>query len=296
MVIAYIFSVLFFIGLSLNIIEMAFLIRGKKITEPFNMVVFGLATADLLSLAVALIISITWQASSIFLADLTYAIILSVIASQLHIIIITLQRFIAVVFPFRSKAVLTSRNCFICLVAAWILSFLLTAVLFMLKSELGYIIANYALLLCGAVLFLSYSIIVHRMVKSRRSVTSARVASSQNIKVVIYSFSVTLVFMLCNYPLAIKTLILGIPSKTTPDDSVASFLYWLNPMIDPITYFLFHACKNCRSKRSRRNLTEYATEGRCSNTPRNKEEAIDFGVINASSIDEPDCSHISSKI
>ena len=280
MEISFLFEVSFFIGMAMNVLEMVYLIRGKRLKEPFNMVVFSLAAADLLSLIGASVIGVAWIANKVYLAHIMNLVVLCVTASQLHIIIITCQRFMVVLFPFKSKTLMTARRFTICLATVWLLSALLTAVLFLFKSKLNITIAMSLMLLCGGVLLLSYSIIVYHLVKARGKITSAKVASSQNTHVVIYSICVTLAFISCNYPLAIQAMTSKRPKPNSPSNTPESFAFWLNPMIDPVIYFLFQAYRHGKIKCCCRRFTFSAKECQNPTTINNTEDAIQPGAIN----------------
>ena len=188
----------------LNILELAFLIRERKLKEPFKMVIFSLAIADFVTLVGIFTVSFVWISNKTFLVALLGMVFFSIIASQLHIILITLQRFLAVLLPFRFKAMMTSRRCIICLVLVWSISLTLLAVQHFIETTVSLGILVYTVLVCGTCLVICYSFIVYLVLKERKKVTSSRAAFQQNMTVAIYSLSVTFVFVISNYPICNK--------------------------------------------------------------------------------------------
>ena len=241
---ANIFAAASSIGIILNVTELAVLIREKKIKDPFKMVLFSLAIADFLTLAGASMIAFAYITNKTTVNYAFYAISPIAIISQFHIIIITLQRTIAVAFPMRYKALVTPRLCSFALVNVWILTPAISTVLLKFTSNFAINIFTFILFGSGAFLITSYSFIIHRVLSDRRKITASKVVSLQNKRLIIYSISVTLAFIACNYPFAIRILVLDGKNVEATDSSFASFLFFLNSIINPVLYLLLHTCQN----------------------------------------------------
>ena len=286
------------IGIILNVIELAVLLREKKIKDPFKMVLFSLAIADFLTLTGASMIAFAYITNKTKVDYAFYAISPIAIISQFHIIMITLQRTIAVGFPMRYKALVTPRLCCFALVCVWILSASISTVLLKFQSSLAVNLFTFILLGSGAFLITSYSFIISRVLRDRRKVTASRVASLQNKRLIVYSISVTLAFIVCNYPFAIRILVLEGKNTEATDSSFESFLFFLNSMIDPVLYLLLHACQKRRNARCRSNFKSRAEEQRSvSHSSVNVEKSKGMTLENAKPDDQAAvCSYISSTI
>ena len=244
MVLSGLFAIALPTGIILNAAELVALIREKKIKDPFKMVLFSLAIADLLTLTGASIFAFAWivyQSNMSYAFDALYT---GAIVSQFHVIMITCQRIVAVAFPFHYKILITSHRCVIVLVFIWVLTASVSTALLIFKKDTAVDLFAYLLLVCGVFLFLSYNFIIFRVLKDRRKVTALRAVSSQKKRLIIYSLSVAIALIVCNYPFAIRIIAMDGRNIQSTDKSLESFLFFLNPTIDPIIYLLLHECKN----------------------------------------------------
>ena len=238
------FAVALSIGMILNITQLVILIREKRIKDPFKMVLLSLAIADFLTLLLATVVACAWIAFRIRLDNAFDILFPSAIVSQFHIIIITFQRIVAVTLPLRFKSLITSHRCFTALIIIWLFTVSLSAVLLTMKADLAVNILIYLLFGCGVFLFISYKFIIYRVLKDRRRVNPSRAASLQNKKLIVYSLSVTVAFICCNYPFAVRTIINNGENVQSVDNSLESLFFFLNPVVDPVIYLLLHECKS----------------------------------------------------
>lgn len=284
------FGFFFVIGIVLNAVQIVFLIRGKKLEDPFQMILFSLAFADLLSLGFVFVLAVVWISTGAFVSQLLFVLLTSIIVSQLNIIIITFHRFLAVTFPLRLKYIVTSRRCFVSLVVVWVFSGLVSV--FDVTFKLGYG-AFFMLLLiigCGFILLLSYTFIVYRVVRSHRSAHSTRVAPSpQNSRVLLHSIVVTFVFIVCNYPYALRKLLCGNKSSDSIDISVESFLLFFNPFIDPLIYFLLHKFRKASIQLLCWTTDNNVIDYRSRNFGRDFDGAVQIKVVNIKVNQEEAC-------
>lgn len=232
-------------GMSLNVLEMAILIRENKIKDPFKMILFSLAVADFCLLFIVLTLMIYWFATGTVLVQMYYLIFFGLLVSQVHIVIITLQRWLAVTFPLQLRTLVTSRRCFLCLASVWIVSASSSLVYFILSLKSGRVVIAVILLVSGVFLLLSYSFIVTRVIKERRKTASSRSSPPQSHIILVYCMSVTLTFVVCNYPYAFHMILNdGQTSGERLDVNEFTFLLLFNCLLDPVIYFIIHAVRN----------------------------------------------------
>ena len=173
----------------------------------------------------------------------------SVTCSSLHLIFITLQRLIAVRFPLSCGRIMTTKRCILVLLMIWVIS--MTPVLFPGKRKY---LMGAATLICGVVLAVAYSFIGYLLTK-RGKIASSAAQSSQNMHVLAYAITLTLFFILCTFPLSFQ-IITKIGEKNTLNSNrgvvAMIFLYWLNPLMDPMVYILLKFFKRGITKCSRK--------------------------------------------
>ena len=243
MAIEYVLLVEFTAGLILNALEIFFLLREKKIKEPFKMTILSLAFADLITSGFLFVSAIIFLITGAHDHTTLLAIFSSTTCSQFHIVFITMQRFIAVIYPLKLKSWITSFRSIIILILIWLISMLLTLILYLCAGMDGPFVLAWIILTGGGVLLVSYSFIVYRSFKQRKIVASNN-SSSQNLRLILYSLTVTVAFIACNYPWAVSLHAKGLPNSSQIELDVHLLLLWLNLSLDPIIYFLFNACKS----------------------------------------------------
>ena len=238
-----IFLATFLAGVGLNALEITFIVREKKIKEPFNMSILSLAIADLFSSITMVILGIIYIVKSKYLEGLLKIVFPSLISSQFHIIYITVLRLIAVMWPMKLKILITPLRSTVSLIVIWILSIAFTIVHKQFEIWSGTIMLGCVLLICGVSIIISYGLIVYTLIKQRMKITPTT-SSRQNLRTVAYSLALTIAFIVCNYPWA---FILFTQDNYDPSQiplNTETFLLWLTLIIDPIIYFLFNSLKN----------------------------------------------------
>ena len=210
------------------------------------MTIFSLALADLLSSCTLIVLAVIFMATSKYTSSVLTFIFPGVISSQLHIVIITIERLIAVIFPLKVKTVITSPRCAIALIFTWILSISLTLGLERIGGDHGRSILALVTLTTGAMIVCSYSFIIYSLIK-RRSKILPNTTSAQNLSTVLYSLNITVVFIVSNYPWVFMTITTDSYNPEEIPFNIETVLLWLNLVIDPIIYFLFHVIKNSKA-------------------------------------------------
>ncbi|XP_032777367.2 cholecystokinin receptor type A [Daphnia magna] len=127
------YSVIFVIGVLGNVTAMMGMIGDRKSRNATTLFLVSLSAADLLLLLVCAPLEvlqyfvIQWDDSGTICKTAKYAEVLSAVASVLNLTAVSLERFIVIVFPIRSRSVCTMSNCRRAVLVVWIVSLLLTA-------------------------------------------------------------------------------------------------------------------------------------------------------------------------
>ena len=241
------------LGILSNSLQLALMIRRKHTKTPFDISVFGLCIADLMSailwfsfhlcLHLYLTKKITLNSKYYYIIS-NAGLTLSVTSSFLHTLFIAVQRSFAVFLPFRFRIYFTRQRCLICLVFIWLMS-ILTA--FLVPFFRSYTIISLVIINCGWMLVVCYSLLCWVVYRQRAAVTSIaahnRNRNQTNRKTMAYCVLVTISFIICTFPFA---LLWGEFFKSTN----LYFQYavrWpvgLNAVFDSLLYFMFRRNEN----------------------------------------------------
>ena len=225
------------VGFLLNLLEILLLLRSKKYKQPFLLNVLSLGFADLLIYFICLVYHILRfievYNKTISLAYV-YCVCVSTLASQFHLVSIAVQRLIAVKYPLQCPRYLTQRRCVMVVAFIWLLSLGLPGGLLRYNTQLTYI----SCIICALILVLSYAYITFRVIR-RKTIAATRNNSGRNV--VWFSLAITLAFMVCTFPFVVKSAAM---KKGSAEYYAVVCLFWLNPLLDPILYFLFNALKS----------------------------------------------------
>ena len=248
-------------GVALNSLEMIMILKGGQYRVPFQMSVLSLAVADFLtSLTVAicsvLIFSLKIGSQDYQMAESFYilVVIFSTISSQLHVIFITIQRLIAVLFPFNCKRIMTSFRCGLMLALIWVLSLVVTGLI-----KYMFFAVNALTIVSGVVIGFSYILIVYRI--RNRPITSNR-DSTKGLDLILYSGILFILFVACYFPFTIYTFIKGYKTDNGPW-IIIYYMYWLNIVTNPLVYFLFKMFKGGAGKCCKTHQTSGTIQDTC---------------------------------
>ncbi|XP_032786964.2 C-X-C chemokine receptor type 4 [Daphnia magna] len=138
----------FVIGLAGNIVVISTMSRGHGERSVTSMFLVSLAVADLLLVAV----SAPLETMGYFLNPWTkggrlcqlqyYVEMLSAVASVLNLTAVSLERYLVIVYPMKSRSFCTLHNCRRALIAVWIFALLLTAPSVWARDSVTYIYYN----------------------------------------------------------------------------------------------------------------------------------------------------------
>ena len=208
----------------------------------------------------------------------------SIFSSLFHIVIITIERLVAVLFPMRLQFWITKTRTIICLIAAWVISAIIAASPFYrfknikdLKSivradqsmiDLVFTLSIFIVAI-GILMLCVYVIITYKMIKrpllqagrlrgsniSRQSAESHISFTPSEKKVIVNSVTVTACFILCTFPTAMTMLFL----IKTIYVRVFETLIALRAFLDSIIYFFCIYYKRRDNQSKNRIQTDAAT-------------------------------------
>ena len=251
-----VFEVIALLGILLNLAQITLIIRHKNTKIPFDISVLGLCVADLFSLIIWLSIYIYRHLleNKVVLFSKDYVFIMSlggffVLASSslFQTVFIAMQRVLAVFLPLKFRICFTRKSCFACLVIIWLMSFLVG---FLATRFKFYKIFSVSVLACGASLIFCYIIVclgVYRQSKTASSMSvSNRSQNRNNKRTIIYCVIVTMLYMICTFPIAILLGWIGIRDDVY-QETAALWLMELNPVSNSLLYFVFNSRKQMKS-------------------------------------------------
>ena len=239
-----------FIAIILNIVVIGSILSKKTVKTPFTITLFTLSLADLMISVCQCFSHITGlliekgkipdsPEMDISLTTVDSTIRGAFISSYLQILFISVQRLIATVWPLKCRRILTKFRCYFTLVIIWLISVLLiigTAVFKFYHYEMLFTVLNFS---SGVTVFIIYSLICYHIFKTRRNVIiTSTVPPHQNKTVLCFSILVTVALFVCTLPFGLSTL--GYMAYS----HVPIWLMFLNPVLDPVIYFLFNNCKH----------------------------------------------------
>ncbi len=163
-------------------------------------------------------------------------IIFSLISSFTHVIFIAIQRFIAVASPLRVKQIITKTRCRIILATLWLVSIAL--VLIACFYEIVSVAFVYLIITTAVMLIVMYSIICFKTLK--RGVVNIeneemrRRRQRSNKDVLLYSVSITCIFIISTVPSVIGPYFIAFPPVI---EILNNVFISLNPFFDTLLYF-----------------------------------------------------------
>ncbi|XP_013790108.1 cholecystokinin receptor type A-like, partial [Limulus polyphemus] len=125
------YVITFMIGATGNIIVIAVMIGDRTSRNVTNIFLVSLAVADLLLLVICAPLDVThylvmqWDQEGTVCKIAAYAEQLSAFASILNLVAVTLERFVVIVFPIKSRSLCTMNNFKKLMIGVWVVSLLL---------------------------------------------------------------------------------------------------------------------------------------------------------------------------
>ena len=235
------------LGATLNFCMIVSLIRTWRIKLPFDVALISLAISDLL-LSLMSIILLTVDHSCQNVAYTHLFIIsshLSAVGSSFHMWFIAIQRLIAVLYPLKVSIWITRKRSVITLLLLWLV---LTAVSIPLLTD------NYTyqrIFICfpfisTAVVTVCYFIINLKMMTRRAPTGGGR--HTQNISILVYSVSVSAIYVITLFPLTIYAMQHPVLLRKIAVPNYLFLIFYLQMVLDPFVYFFSQILKrsSCR--------------------------------------------------
>ena len=237
------------LGIALNSSEIVSLVYVKRTKLPFDITLISLAASDLMLAATSILIiifpvfvpaSVTWAWYFMFSM---ICILTSSTSSALHLLFIAIQRLIAVLYPLKLTVWMTRNRCIIVICLLWLIPIVISAPV----SIHFYALQEYFMcspLISASIILVCYIVINIKMLTRKRLAVSGQ--PSQNIHVLVYSICISAIFLICNLPYTLYTILYpdSVQNKTTP--LYAIYLFYLQVILDPVVYFFSHISKKNR--------------------------------------------------
>ena len=239
------------IGIALNAFVIASLVRSRRTELPFDITLISLAASDLM-LAVSIFVInfiLYFQPkleTTIWFAGLyTFCIYSSCLSSTLHMLFIAVQRLIAVLYPLKVSILITRKRCITTICILWLIS-IAASLPVSLNFKKYQIVFTYIPLVTACVIVVCYVIINIKMWTRKRPTASGQ--SSNNMSVLIYSISITAIFMACTFPYTIYAILYPQNVLKWIIPPYALCMFYFQVILDPIVYFFSHIWKKsgCR--------------------------------------------------
>lgn len=251
-------------GLVANILQTLLLLRKRKNMSIFQLTLLSLSLTDtiaaiLFAIGGNILAQVPAQGKGMPFTHPTLLFVrffedYFVLTSLFHVVFIALQRYAAVSFPLRYKTVCTKRRAVFILVSIWTVTLTLASVtVFVLGDEkLCWKIIACCFCFLDALLLLLYGLITHKISKQRKSMQQINAISQDNgfsVKLLVNSFGVTIMFILCTLPSAAGGIV-EIGNTKSINLLLWSFLA-LKAFADPLFYLFINVCdlKYCEGNR-----------------------------------------------
>ena len=247
------------LGITLNAFQILHTIRNNRKATPFDLFIFSLSVADLLSSSVALLFMIYWHLihNSIIknnpVIDIISIVLLQycILSSMFHLVFIAILRVTAVVSPFKFRHLITSNLPYTLIVIIWVLSLVSSVVnVFLVALDaIGYVVST-----VEALLVVIYITICCAVKKQDDSMTQLATCRQQRPPIfrhtLLHSVYVTSAFILCTLPATLFSI--GAVKRVNPSYVYewVRWMFYLNPSVDSLLYFYF-AKKLSRTHRIR---------------------------------------------
>ena len=240
-------------GIALNICEVASLVHAKRTKLPFDITLVSLAISDLL---LALFLAITTVLNYVLPIGITSTLYRKIFiffffllssSSALHMLFIAIQRLIAVLYPLKVSILITRKRSAITLLLLWLIS--ITASIPITNYIYQRIVISTPFI-SAIIVVVCYFIISLNMMKRRAQAVTGQ--QRQNISVLVYSVSITVIFLICTLPFAIFAIQEHVPLARMSLPSYVLHLFYLQVVLDPILYFFCQAWKRIKCTMCRR--------------------------------------------
>ena len=275
-----------------NLIEIYLIGKRRHHITTYEALLLSLSVADF-SVGVSTVVFTVGLNKSISTVKLISSPVFycTLMSSLLHLSALTIDRAVAVVYPLKHRYWVSKTRIFICIIALWIISLVISLPLVLEQNVSSYkkIVFGYLMLVESGVMVVSYAIIIYMAVIRRRKrlKTSTGNRSSQqkkdmkkDLRLVLMSFAVVLSFSGLTFPFVVKI----VANRKPNFDEKLSFV--INSMINPLVYFFWKFLEERaarRRKESERNgeskASKVAKTNKSMEVNRNKATSIEETVL-----------------
>ncbi len=253
---------------SLNIAEIALIFKSNKSLKTYERLLTSLAITDILvgtSMTLHLVAKMIGNPALLTIA--VYVGVLSNVCSCGMVMLIGIDRLIAVRFPLRHRAISSSTHANAAISVIWVISVITTASVYYInrvyryrvlefriftslhKELLSYLNLSYCILIIAIYAYIIAITLTKSRALNRNNAGNNQVATAVEAReraVLITSFLVVLSFVVCTAPFVVAVLIAGSYVRAF------SFIIFLNSALNPLVYFFKSFIeKRLRSKRTR---------------------------------------------
>ncbi len=233
------------LGLIANCIEIVLICRDKKQrNSQFGTVLLSLSTSDLFVSLTCLVLGTVSLLFNLMIIDLAYFVKIiifiefsfafSFATSFSHVVVIAMQRLIAVMLPLQAKRIITIHRSRLLVVFLWVFSLVLAVTVHF--TSMMYVISPVALV-TGVALVVNYAIICWKMKKQQSLLADHqlhRPATQSPSQIFLHSFAVTIIYVICYFPDSMRVFV-QYPLAVV---FLCYFLASLNPFLDALVYFI----------------------------------------------------------
>ena len=247
----------------LNSVEIFLLQKSKRSLKPHEILISSLAFSDCLVAFLGIVCGIllsTNGRSAAVQETLFMLLFLSLSSSNIIIVAIAVDRFIAVKYPLRHLTLLSKKRMIILLIIFWmiklfpcstLLTLRLTGVLHIPLLLVKPTVISVTIILSGiffVIIYTGIACVVHRNTLKMKLQTQGLSEQSKIIeqRVIITAVCVVITYILFTYPLAIEILAVSNMSFIT------TFLLYTKSAVDPVVYFyrsyVTDICSICKKR------------------------------------------------
>ena len=237
---AYCIIIIGALGIITNILQIVLAFIGRKKTSLYDTTLISLSVADIISGAMSVIYGcrklLVQKGIHVDVLVLRYAwtgCYFSTASSFMHVIFIAVQRLCAVIYPTKFNKIFTKPHAVLAMVTIWVISAgfaLLSEFEVIPLSSMEIVMLSY-----GAALVAMYTAICYQMWK-RKKMPRGTNSRHMNRVVIMHSFVVMLIFVICVLPYAITRFF----SKKSIFYAICDNLFALNPFFDSVIYFFIN--------------------------------------------------------
>ena len=237
------------LGIVLNFCEIASLVHARRTKLPFDIALISLAVSDLLLAMASPVLGISISmiprlvASEWFSKAITFCIQSSSFSSALHMLFIAFQRLVAVCYPLKASIWITRKRSIMTVLLLWLVSGAVAV-----PASMDFYIYQ-RMFICSPflstiIIIVCYFIISFKMMT--RKAPAAGGQQAQNISVLVYSISITVIFMMCALPFAIFAIQEPVLLHRMRLPSYVLHLLYLQVVLDPVLYFFAQIWKKIK--------------------------------------------------